>query len=297
MMKNGQVLHPKTSQLPETKDLWKDHVPPPFAIGKETTSLAFKSTSKATSNSSQGSIGRWVEGIEPPTDPFLPELTPNTSTGVSFTHAKENVPIEGTKRVRTLKGKPASKLATTDNITAIRLTNSGNENKASNQPGDHIRLDPPPIKAPFLPPHPAKSQISVDRVNAVWESSVVVGSPKSANLIDLSEPVQDQMPSNTQNSKLKHTMNQRAPSRSNDVAITSLKAYEDATLKLLNFALPRTGPIDFKIDFGRILLNHKTGSAVFKNHTFSEKEWTSAFPEKGGIQTVFTQRQGTIVDK
>lgn len=291
MVKNGYVLQPKVDKPPmKTNSLWKDYTIPLLEVGSRTESLAHTSANQTTTVSDPGSIDQWVEGIESIINPFLPAESSSSNHTVEYVpHVEINAPYKVNKKVRTVKGAPALKTPPLDVRHMIPEANRVNETDADDQPLVDILPDPPPIDAPFIPPLSSENH-PINRTTA-WASSIVTGQPSFGGLIDLSEPIKDTLRADTPKNKLKFTMNQRAPSKSIHVNSRSMKAYEEASLRLLNLALPRSGPLRFQIDFGRLLLIPNTRSTEFRNDIFLGQEWAKVLPKNKRPQTTFTPRQ------
>ena len=189
--------------------------------------------------------------------------------------------------------------------------------KTSTNNGSGSYPQAPSIEPPFMPrlaipSHslPKTPSMTLQRPMSylsTWD--VVVRGTKSGSLIDMSvsnkgdaqgNELKEEPPTVTdslqQNSKsksrvLKHTMNQKkAPTKALTGGDTALvKSFEEATIHLLDLALPRTGRIDFAVEFGRLLINQQCGWSELINRSFKTSELSSVLPKRrtAGFEPIF----------
>lgn len=162
-------------------------------------------------------------------------------------------------------------------------------------------MQAPRIQSPVMPKSKASSQSDDSIGEPSWLDSVILN-PRVATLIDVpgaGHAVQERVRSRREvdTREVKRTMNQQKPASpagpSSSMA-TLLKSLESATLRILRLAHQAQGPIKLKMEIGRILIDHQSGSSEFKKKTFSVGEWSSVFPLKEGsrrLATSFTNLQ------
>ena len=93
--------------------------------------------------------------------------------------------------------------------------------------------------------------------------------------------------------QFKYTMNQQKAQ--NQVAsgnFALLKSFESSAAQLLEWTRSHAEQIKLEVHLGRILINHQTGSADFRNQPFQPRQWPQVFPTHEGsrkLETVFTE--------
>ena len=123
-----------------------------------------------------------------------------------------------------------------------------------------------------------------------WEKQVV-NTGRAGQLVDDSLPrfnVKDRVQSTDeiQSREFRHTMNQRksasgaGSSKGDFVAL--LKEFELATTSILELAQNAQGPIHVRMEIGRIMINHLSGSSEYKKKLFSVGDWSQVFSTKKG---------------
>lgn len=159
-------------------------------------------------------------------------------------------------------------------------------------------LEAPPIEPPYMPTDAKSSASDGLSSDLLWERSVVLKA-RPGKLVDDTEPkfqVKDsvQAVDEFDTRQLRHTMNQRksassGASRSSFVSL--LKEFELAISCVLKVAQESWGPVKLRVEIGRILIDHLSGSSEYKKRPFPVSEWHRAFPNQMGsskIQSSFT---------
>lgn len=166
-------------------------------------------------------------------------------------------------------------------------------------------IQAPRIRSPVMPKSKASSHSDDSVHEPSWLDSVILN-PRVATLIDVpgaSHAVQDRVQSRreVETREVRRTMNQRkpaSPATSSSSMVMLLKSLELATLRFLLLAQQAQGPIKLKMEIGRILIDHQSGSSEFKKKPFSVGEWSSVFPLKEGsrkLATSFTNLQASFL--
>lgn len=153
------------------------------------------------------------------------------------------------------------------------------------------RIEAPPIEPPFMPIEAnAPTQSEYGGSDSSWEKQLV-HTGRAGKLVDDSLPrfnVKDrvQTTDEIQSREFRHTMNQRKSAsgagNSKGGFVALLKEFESATISILELAQNSQGPINLRMEIGRIMINHLSGSSEYKKKPFSVGEWSQVFPTKKG---------------
>lgn len=152
-------------------------------------------------------------------------------------------------------------------------------------------IEPPPIEPPFMPIEAnTPTQSEYGGSDPSWEKQVV-NTGRAGQLVDDSLPrfnVKDRIQSTDeiQSREFRHTMNQRKSAsgagNSKGDFVALLKEFELATISILELAQNAQGPIHVRMEIGRIMINHLSGSSEYKKKLFSVGDWSQVFPTKKG---------------
>lgn len=179
---------------------------------------------------------------------------------------------------------------------------SGHRNRLQSVPSSEQRLDAPPIEPPFMPTETiARTQSESGGSDSSWEKQLV-NKGRPGKLIDDSLPrltvkdrVQAPATDEVQTRQLRRTMNQRKSASSAGKSRGSFGAlvrdFELGATSILGLAQNSQGPIKLKVEIGRILINHMSGSAEYKKKPFLAGEWRQVFPANKGsskLESLFT---------
>lgn len=156
-----------------------------------------------------------------------------------------------------------------------------------------------PKEPPFMPMESkSSSQGDYQRKIPIWDSKRVEYSPVG-KLIDLSSPtqeIQDRVKNadEVDTRRLKQTMNQKKSASHLGASKSSFAAFlkdsKKATIDILDLARVSQGPVTLRVEIGRILINHLSGSRDFKGKRFAIGDWPKVFPMDGvsKLETRFT---------
>lgn len=171
---------------------------------------------------------------------------------------------------------------------------------------EHI-IKPPPIEPPYMPAEPVQNELTGTKLSSqgdyprkghIWAGKFAAYSPLG-DLVDVlplgSKPKETVRKEDEVGSRqLQQTMNQRKSASHFGAAkgsfIALIKDYEHAMHDLLGLARAAQGPVCLRVEIGRILINHLSGSSDFKQKPFAPGDWVKAFPREGKsrLATVFT---------
>ncbi len=240
----------------------------------------------------------------------IPDL-PNLAQSVA-TSCDSRMPVNSASSSRS-PSKSGSK-------TGEEYGSQRNDDSASTEPsvvGAVIpNLVPPPIEPPFMPDPSVASNELVAR--ATWEAHIVpnvrantsllgfdpdepqkespeeplkVESKQSPRSFDIEEKVQQVNEFETR--QIRYTMNQRKASTQVGSGTTALlRSFESKLTQILRCTRSFVGHVRLRVNIGRILINHQTGSAESKKQPFVPNQWPRVFPAQGGtsnLETVFTE--------
>ena len=122
------------------------------------------------------------------------------------------------------------------------------------------------------------------------EGKVKQDNKERNGLFDIEERLQQV--SEVETCQFNHTMNQqKAPTQVGSGNTALLKSFESSTAQLLGWTRSCAELVKLEVHLGRILINHQTGSAEYKNQPFPPNKWSQVFPAHEGsrkMETIFT---------